>query len=108
MALLGDFGGFNDGVLFLPAILMAFYNSKMFYSDTATLLPIKHRHKARAGMTSTEERFASEDSLGANLIQDDVDNISSEAKVAQVKTNSWIKSLCCCFMICKRNRRLRM
>ena len=75
MVLLSDFGGFNDGVLFLPAILMSLYNSKMFYSATASLLPVKHRHKYRNDKTSTEKRFASADSLGSNLILDDVENI---------------------------------
>ena len=27
LELLGDFGGFNDGIVLLPAILMTFYNS---------------------------------------------------------------------------------
>ena len=30
MTLLSDFGGFNDGVILLPAILMTMYNAKMY------------------------------------------------------------------------------
>ena len=44
MAFLSDFGGFNEGIMFLPAILMTLYNSKMFHSSIATLFPVKHRH----------------------------------------------------------------
>ena len=45
MAMLSDFGGFNDGVLFFPAILMTLYNSKMFYSVVAAMLPVKHYNR---------------------------------------------------------------
>ena len=44
MSLFGDFGGFNDGILFLPAIVMSIYNSKMFSKAVSTLFPVKHRH----------------------------------------------------------------
>ena len=66
MALLGDFGGFNDGVLLLPALLMSLYNSKMFYQAVASFFPVKNRHRGRGTSASqTEERFASKENLGA-------------------------------------------
>ena len=47
MILIGDLGGFLDGILFLPAIIMTAYNSKIFYTLSTTFFPVKHRHKAR-------------------------------------------------------------
>ena len=66
MTFLADFGGFNDGILLLPALLMSIYNSKMFYQVIATLLPVKHRHQSRTSTNSnqTEQRFAKKESLG--------------------------------------------
>ena len=36
--MLNDFGGFNDGLLLLPAVLMAFYAKRMFYADAYTTI----------------------------------------------------------------------
>ena len=41
MAALGDFGGFNDGVLLIPAILMSIYSKKMFSQELFTELPVE-------------------------------------------------------------------
>ena len=41
MAALGDFGGFNDGILLFPAILMSMYSQKMFLKELFALLPVK-------------------------------------------------------------------
>ena len=35
---LSDFGGFNDGLLLLPSVLMAFYAKRMFYADAYTTI----------------------------------------------------------------------
>ena len=35
MALLGDFGGFNDGISLIPAIIMTLYNQRLFRSAKA-------------------------------------------------------------------------
>ena len=35
MALLGDFGGFNDGISLLPAFIMTFYNQRLFRTAKA-------------------------------------------------------------------------
>ena len=65
MILLSDFGGFNDGIMFLPAILMSLYNAKMFHTHATTFFPVKHRHSPRRQkQTSTEERFAPNGALG--------------------------------------------
>ena len=41
MDALGDFGGFNDGIILFPAIIMQIYSQKMFLQDLFSLLPIK-------------------------------------------------------------------
>ena len=41
MAVLGDFGGFNDGIVFIPAILMSIYSNKMYLMSLFALLPVK-------------------------------------------------------------------
>ena len=41
MALLGDFGGFNDGIALIPAILMSIYSQKMFKRELFSFLPVK-------------------------------------------------------------------
>ena len=43
MNLLSDFGGFNDGVTILPAILCNKYNAAMFYFAMAAIFPIKNK-----------------------------------------------------------------
>ena len=41
MQALGDFGGFNDGIVFIPALLMSIYSNKMYLMDLFSLLPVK-------------------------------------------------------------------
>ena len=38
---LSDFGGFNDGVVLLPAVLISIYSQKMYLKSLFTRLPIK-------------------------------------------------------------------
>ena len=45
MMALSDFGGFNDGVMFIPKILMGFYSSKMFLQNLFDQLPTKKKSK---------------------------------------------------------------
>ena len=56
--LLSDFGGFNDGLLLLPAVLMAFYAKRMFYADAYTTMPVK-RKKRPEKPNSIHNKFAS-------------------------------------------------
>ena len=41
MEVLGDFGGLNDGVVIILAILMQIYSSRMYLQSLFALLPIK-------------------------------------------------------------------
>ena len=43
MELLGDFGGFNDGIVIIPAIFMQIYSQKMYLQSLFGLLPVKRR-----------------------------------------------------------------
>ena len=108
MTFLSDFGGFNDGIMILPAIVMSLYNSKMFYTLATTFFPLKHRHKPNKNKTTTEQRFGEEDSLGQTLDQNDVESVSQEAKVSQVQEYPWLKSIFCCISVCRKSKRLRM
>ena len=47
MNLLSDFGGFNDGVTILPAILCSMYNAAMFYFAMAAIFPIKNKARPK-------------------------------------------------------------
>ena len=52
MAVLGDFGGFNDGIVFIPAILMSIYSNKMYLMSLFALLPVK-----RVGSPKTRDEM---------------------------------------------------
>ena len=41
MEALGDFGGFNDGVVIIPVIFMQIYSSRMYLQSLFALLPVK-------------------------------------------------------------------
>ena len=58
MAALGDFGGFNDGVLILPALLMQFYAQNMYLRHLFGILPIKSGKK-NVGREILEEKVMS-------------------------------------------------
>ena len=42
MEALGDFGGFNDGIVLFPAIFMSIYAEKMFHQNLFSQLPLKN------------------------------------------------------------------
>ena len=54
ITLLSDFGGFNDGVTLLPALLMTWYNAKMFSSVQFTIFPIKRKSRPK-GMNKLQQ-----------------------------------------------------
>lgn len=49
MELLSDFGGFNDGIILIPAVLMHFYSQKMYIQHLFGLLPIKKESDPDSG-----------------------------------------------------------
>ena len=45
--LLSDFGGFNDGITLIPAILMTLYNGRMYYAARTSIFPIKNKPRPK-------------------------------------------------------------
>ena len=67
--LMSDFGGFNDGLNILPAILMAVYNSRMYHAAWASFFPVKERQKKSANSLKHSsnpviDKYASKQALG--------------------------------------------
>ena len=57
MEALGDFGGFNDGIILFPAIFMQIYSQKMYLHHLFKLLPIK-RNKDSSDKRKIKYRFS--------------------------------------------------
>ena len=62
MQALGDFGGFNDGIMLFPAILMSIYSNKMFLQSLFSLLPVKRIKKTSSGRDAMSERCSADQS----------------------------------------------
>ena len=102
MALLGDFGGFNDGIVFIPAILMSIYSNKMYLMSLFALLPVK-----RIGNSKIRDEMndrCSDDQPAFQLTQVDTEFLSEESKRMKLQKNSWCKNLCYTEFICKKDR----
>ena len=66
MTLLSDFGGFNDGVTLIPAILMSMYNAKMFNAAKASVFPIKYKSRPKS-MNRLQKKFTRGENMGTAL-----------------------------------------
>lgn len=55
MALLGDFGGFNDALILILGTLMAVYSSKMYQSAIASELPYSPRRQLTTAQSTAFE-----------------------------------------------------
>ena len=64
IGLLSDFGGFNDGIVLVPAIVMGFYNSRMYHSAKTSVFPIKRKSRPRK-KSALQKKFSSDSALGA-------------------------------------------
>ena len=53
MNLLGDFGGFNDAIIFLVGSVLAFYASSMFAASISSEIPVIRRQKTRQSSLPT-------------------------------------------------------
>ena len=42
LTLIGDLGGFSDGITIIPAFFMSFYSSRMFNASMLQELPVRH------------------------------------------------------------------
>ena len=48
LSLLSDFGGFNDGVTLIPAVIMGIYNSKVFDTAKTSVFPVKRKSREKS------------------------------------------------------------
>ena len=106
MAALGDFGGFNDGVVLIPALFMSFYSQKMFAKELFSLLPTKSssNHKSR---DKINEKFSA-NSSPLKLSNSDAELLAEESKRMKKKKNSWLYNLCFFKRLCKEERGMRL
>ena len=102
MAALGDFGGFNDGVILIPAILMSIYSQKMFSQELFGEIPVKSESN-----TACREKMREKCSTNLSpfeLEKSDCELLDDESKRIKRWKNSWFISLCFSKCICKRER----
>ena len=74
MEALGDFGGFNDGIILFPAIIMQIYSQKMYLQHLFKLLPIK-RARNSSDIKKIRDRF-SQDSSPFELAKEDAEMLA--------------------------------
>ena len=107
MAALGDFGGFNDGIVLIPLVFMQIYSRKMYLQHLFTILPIKrgsHKSKMRK---SIEDRFT-QDSLPLEISENETAQLAKETERMTFLKNSYFLSLCFSKCLCRKNRSMRL
>ena len=77
MEALGDFGGFNDGIILFPAVFMQIYSQKMYLQHLFKLLPIK-RAKKSSDRKKIRDRI-SQDSSPFELSKEDAEILAEES-----------------------------
>ena len=62
MALLADFGGFNDGLLLLVSAITGIYSESMFQGKFASMLPVHNKlnKKKRQSQRKRDQTFLDE------------------------------------------------
>ena len=107
MALLGDFGGFNDGIILLPAILMSIYSSKIYTRELFSHLPVKS--KSNYNSKSMIAKKLNENRSPFELTQLDSEMLAEESRRIKLKRNSWCSSIFSCLKcLCKKDRGMLM
>ena len=101
MSWLADFGGFNDGVIFIPAVLMNIYSSKMFLSALFSLLPVK-RKSSSASRGVMAEKCDGDNPSAFTLSEGDTALLVEETGQLERQETSWFYNLCFSKCICKR------
>ena len=99
MEALGDFGGFNDGVLIFPAILMQIYSSRMYLQSLFSLLPVKQT-KISGGRKKMKDKL-DQDPLPVELTEADTEMLAEESGRLGLRKNSWILNLCFSKCLCR-------
>ena len=107
MEALGDFGGFNDGVLIIPAILMHIYSSKMYLQALFSLLPVK-KIKISGARKRMKDKLNEGSSSPFELTEADAQMLAKESGRVRLQTNSWLSNLCFVKCICRKSRGMRL
>ena len=106
--LLGDFGGFNDALIFLVGNFTALYGSRMFSASIASTLPTEkreNRHQENEeillGKIDNDTEFV--------LQREDIKVIKKSIKATKVyeETPFW-KALCYMRYFCKKDEHMRL
>ena len=108
--LLGDFGGFNDAILFLFSLPMGFYASSMYSLDIAGLFKPQNMRQKKQGETVLLKELSSKDRSSDKLHENEKALIfgSMLTGAADSVRLTFFKALCYCKWLCKRNRELRI
>ena len=101
MSWLADFGGFNDGVVFLPAILMSIYTNKMFNRALFSLLPVKKKSSS-ASRDAMAEKCYGDNPSAFTLEEADTTLLAEETERIELTETSWFYNLCFSKCLCKR------
>lgn len=109
MALLGDFGGFNDGVVLLPTFFLTMYSSRMFMRSNGGDLPTKQKRKPRSTSSDlTIQKFAEmAESVAAAptvVTRDDAEQLAKESERMSNSMTPWCLSMCYTKKLCGRKR----
>ena len=86
MELLGDFGGFNDGVVIIPAIFMQIYSSKMYLQSLFALLPIK-QSKISGNRKKMKDKLDQEDSSPFELTEAETEMLDEKSGCLRLRKN---------------------
>ena len=112
MDLLGDFGGFNDAIVFIVSTLFASYGARMYEDSIAKRLKITPKKKFRANHDAQIEAFRTKISDSQNdmlsLNQKDLQTLHSIIKTSTEKLKiPFIKALCYMKLCCRKDRHIK-
>ena len=108
MEALGDFGGFADGIVLIPAIFMKMYSSRMYLQSLFSLLPIKTSKSSKGSRYRMKEECREGGAAPDEITEADADMLAEETERMQLRSNSWLFSLCYSKCLCRKKRRVRL
>ena len=106
MAVLSDFGGFNDGLLIFPAFIMTYFSSSMFDRSTSADLPTKDKSSSHSRDNMIKKLKAG--SLPYTLEKRDTNHLAKEASLMKYTLTSCILNVFYIHCLCKGNRAMRL
>ena len=104
--LIGDVGGFNSAIIFLPAFLMSYYNSHMYQLETAQEIPIRKPAKSLGKLQSSylRQKIFNYGSQGQGLEAADIKILRDSVARNFVKRPDQLRS----FMPCMKSKKMRL